>query len=60
MPVGVSWLRYLSFTGASLVSMMAGAQCVHMFYKPLDNLDELVEQSLKERLKVQREMEKRS
>lgn len=60
MPVGVSWLRYISFCGAAMISMLAGAQCVHMMYKPLDDLSELVEWELKDRLekeeKEQRKM----
>ncbi|XP_032663358.1 uncharacterized protein LOC116840588 [Odontomachus brunneus] len=55
MPVGVSWLRYISFTTAAMLSMLAGSQCVHMIYKPLDDLDELVELKLKERMDQQGE-----
>lgn len=31
--------------------MLAGAQCVHEIYRPLDDLEDLVEQRLKERRK---------
>lgn len=34
----------------AILSMFAGAQCVHVLYKPLDDLDSLTEQELKERL----------
>jgi len=34
MPAGVSWPRYLRMLGASVLSMFAGAQCVHIYYQP--------------------------
>jgi len=34
MPAGVSWARYLRMFGASMLSMFAGAQCVHIYYQP--------------------------
>lgn len=34
MPAGVDWLPYLKFLSAGLLSMMAGAQLVHWYYKP--------------------------
>ncbi|KAL3061095.1 hypothetical protein OYC64_009330 [Pagothenia borchgrevinki] len=34
MPAGVSWPRYLSMLGASMLSMFAGAQLVHQYYLP--------------------------
>jgi hypothetical protein len=43
MPAGVSWPKYIKFFVASMVSMMLGAQAVHMCYKPLDNLNDLVQ-----------------
>ena len=36
MPAGVSWNQYLRFVTASLLTMFAGAQTVHIFYRPLD------------------------
>lgn len=36
-----------------MLSMMAGSQCVHMVYKPLDDLDDLVELKLKERMETE-------
>jgi hypothetical protein len=50
MPAGVSWPKYIKFFVASMVSMMLGAQAVHLCYKPLDNLNELVQKEV-ERLK---------
>ncbi|XP_019700410.1 uncharacterized protein C12orf73 homolog [Harpegnathos saltator] len=51
MPAGVSWPRYIILSASALLSMMAGAQCVHLIYKPLDDLDELVEKHINEQLK---------
>jgi hypothetical protein len=46
MPAGVSWPKYLMFFAASMTSMMLGAQTVHVYYRPLDDLNQLVEQEL--------------
>ncbi|CAB0000039.1 unnamed protein product [Nesidiocoris tenuis] len=46
MPAGVTWGQYLRVLAASMASMMAGAQVVHMVYRPLDDLDVLVQQEL--------------
>lgn len=58
MPAGVPWVVYIPFAAAALVSMFAGAQVVHVHYKPLSDLEELVkierEQILKERQKENR------
>jgi len=50
MPAGVSWLQYTKIMGASLISMFAGAQCVHVIYKPLKDFDVIVDKE-KERLR---------
>lgn len=34
MPAGVSWATYLKMFAASLLSMCAGAEVVHRFYRP--------------------------
>ncbi|XP_026880369.1 uncharacterized protein C12orf73 homolog [Electrophorus electricus] len=34
MPAGVSWPRYLKMLGASVLSMFAGAEVVHQYYRP--------------------------
>ncbi|XP_066245846.1 ubiquinol-cytochrome-c reductase complex assembly factor 6 [Euwallacea similis] len=39
MPAGVSWSQYIKFTTCALLSMFAGAQVVHVFYRPLDDLE---------------------
>lgn len=51
MPSNISTTRYIMFAAAAMVTMLAGAQCVHEIYRPLDDLEDLVEQRLKERRK---------
>ncbi|XP_028814093.1 ubiquinol-cytochrome-c reductase complex assembly factor 6 [Denticeps clupeoides] len=34
MPAGVSWPTYLRMFTASIAAMFAGAQAVHMYYRP--------------------------
>lgn len=48
MPVGVTWGQYLRFFTAAMVSMMAGSQLVHAYYKPLKDLDTYIEKELKD------------
>ncbi|KAK7102071.1 hypothetical protein V1264_020354 [Littorina saxatilis] len=43
MPAGVTWGTYLKFMTAAMLSMFAGAQTVHVFFKPLDDMAEWVE-----------------
>jgi len=45
MPAGVSLSTYLKFATAAFLSMGLGSQCMHMYYRPLDDLEELVEQN---------------
>jgi len=42
MPAGVSWPTYLKYSLAAGLSMIAGAQTVHRFYRPLEDLEEWV------------------
>ena len=35
--------RYLGFVSSALFSMFFGAQIVHAIYRPLDGLDEFIE-----------------
>jgi len=42
MPAGVSLKTYLKFTISATFSMFAGAQAVHHYYNPLEDLDEWV------------------
>ncbi|XP_071134572.1 ubiquinol-cytochrome c reductase complex assembly factor 6-like [Mytilus edulis] len=52
MPAGVSWNTYLKGVAVMLVAMAAGSQTVHLMYKPLEDLDELVK---KEKEKILRQ-----
>lgn len=52
MPAGVSWPRYISFFAASMLSAFAGAQLVHIYYRPLDDLDDIVREELEKRKKA--------
>lgn len=47
MPAGVTWGQYLSFSAAAMLSMFAGSQIVHQYYKPLQNLHEYINRELK-------------
>jgi len=51
MPAGVSWPTYLRFTLAAGLSMVAGAQTVHLVYRPLDDLENWIA-NFKEEKKV--------
>lgn len=44
MPAGVSWSTYLKFVTAAFLSMALGSQVVHLYYRPLNDLDSLLEQ----------------
>ncbi len=46
MPAGVSWGQYLKFTSAAMLSMFAGAQMIHIFYRPMDDFDKYVKEAL--------------
>lgn len=52
MPAGVSWPRYLTFLTAAMLSMFAGSQTVHYYYRPLDDLNELIEKELERQEKL--------
>ncbi|XP_067642141.1 ubiquinol-cytochrome c reductase complex assembly factor 6 [Eurosta solidaginis] len=47
MPAGVSWGQYMKFLTAAMLSMMAGSQLVHMYYKPLEDLNTYIEREMK-------------
>lgn len=51
MPAGTSWPRYIAAVSAMMLSMFAGAQTVHFFYNPLDDLSSRIE-SEKEKLQL--------
>ena len=42
MPAGASWGEYLRFMAAGLGSMFLGAQAVHLYYKPLDDMTHVI------------------
>lgn len=43
MPAGVSWPTYIKFFTAAMLTMLAGAQTVHIIYKPLEDLDKYID-----------------
>lgn len=43
MPAGVSLGQYIKFSVAAFLAMSAGSQVVHIYYKPLDDLNVYVE-----------------
>lgn len=47
MPAGVSWGQYIAFSSAAMVSMLAGSQIVHQYYKPLRDLNDFINKELK-------------
>lgn len=47
MPAGVTWGQYISFSAAAMLSMLAGSQIVHQYYQPLKNLNEYLNNELK-------------
>lgn len=46
LPPGVTIGQYLRFATASMLSMLAGSQFVHAYYKPLSDIDKYVEKEL--------------
>lgn len=56
MPAGVPWSTYIKFLCAATVSMLFGAQIVHSVYRPLDDLDELVQKEI-EQMKMERRLQ---
>lgn len=46
MPAGVSWPQYLKFFTCAMLSMMAGAQVVHIYYNPLKDIDDYVKKEI--------------
>jgi len=54
MPAGVGWGEYLRFGAAAIASMVAGSQTVHRVYRPLDDLQEQIEQYYKDHPEIKR------
>lgn len=46
MPAGVTWGQYLSFSAAAMLSMLAGSQVVHQYYRPLQDLNKYINREL--------------
>ncbi len=46
MPAGVGFSQYIKFTVAAFLAMTAGSQAVHLYYKPLNDLNVYVEREL--------------
>lgn len=40
---------YVKVLAISIVSMMAGSQLVHLYYRPLDDLEDYVEREIRKR-----------
>ncbi|KAF9802354.1 hypothetical protein SFRURICE_009036 [Spodoptera frugiperda] len=47
MPAGVTWGQYIAFSSAAMISMFAGSQIVHQYYKPLRDLNDYINRELK-------------
>jgi len=45
MPAGVSLYTYSKFTCAALLSMALGSQAVHQYYKPLQDIEEIIRET---------------
>lgn len=57
MPFGISWSRYLSMWATCIVGGVCGSQMVHMQYKPLEGMEELIEkqvEQLREEMKLRK------
>ncbi|XP_050594677.1 protein brawnin [Bombus affinis] len=50
MPYGMSWPRFISFTSLASLTIASGSQVVHLIYRPLDDLNDLIEEEFQKRL----------
>lgn len=62
MPAGVTWGQYIAFSSAAMLSMLAGSQIVHQYYRPLRDLNEYINKELKSlpdhiQLKIRQELQ---
>ena len=48
MPAGVSWRKYITFSIAAMFTMFLGSQSVHLVYRPLEDLPELIADAKKQ------------
>lgn len=53
MPAGATWSVYIRYMTAAMLSMFAGAQVVHSYYRPLDDLEELIKKEKEALLREQ-------
>jgi len=42
MPAGSTWGQYLGFMTAAIGSMFLGSQAVHLYYRPMDDMNEVI------------------
>ena len=49
MPAGLPWGQYLRYQATFFISMLLGAQCVHLYYMPLDDLPHLKEEAKRQK-----------
>lgn len=59
LPPGFTIGQYLRFASAALFSMFLGSQVVHMYYRPLKDLDKFIEAEFKKLPAEQQEKIKR-
>jgi len=45
MPAGVSLYTYSKFACAALLSMALGSQAVHQYYRPLQDIEEIIRET---------------
>lgn len=50
MPYGMSWPRLISFISLAFLATASGSQAVHLIYRPLDDLNDLIEEAFQKRL----------
>lgn len=54
MPYGISWTRYICLVTSAFFATAAGSQVVHLIYRPLDDLDDLIEEAFQKKLLEQK------
>ena len=55
MPAGLSWPKYFGLLGSSMFFLFLGSQAVHAVYRPLDDLDQYIENYKQEQRKLLKE-----
>lgn len=48
MPAGVSWGKYVALIVVGIASGLAGSEVVHRYYKPLEDLEDFVQEKVRE------------